>query len=147
MCWAVRAAINILKLLNWIKLGRDYNHPYPFLLYLNQCMVDLKCESEKFGITINLLYRGYKKMWLGVCSISLAILIQQDLDYILLKTDIHSFVSNTETFLSDIWKPRYIFPKFKYQNWKCCFRSQFLETYDSTEILLFFKLLIYCLKI
>ena len=56
------------------------------------------------------------KMRLGFSSIALAILIQQDLDYILLKTDIHSFVSNTETFLSDIWKLRYIFPKFKYQN-------------------------------
>ena len=56
------------------------------------------------------------KMRLGFCSIALAILLQQDLNYILLKTDIHSFVSNTETFLSDIWKPRYIFPKFKYQN-------------------------------
>ena len=38
-------------------------------------------------------------MRLGFCSIALAILIQQDLDYILLKTDIHSFVLNTETFL------------------------------------------------
>ena len=57
------------------------------------------------------------KMRLGFSSIALAILIQQDLDYILLKTDIHSFVSNTETFLSDIWKPRYRFPKFQFQNW------------------------------
>ena len=56
------------------------------------------------------------KMRLSFCSISLAILIQQDLDYILLKTDIHSFVLNTKTFMSDIWKPRYICPKFKYQN-------------------------------
>ena len=61
MCWAVRAGINILKILIWIKLGRDYNHPYPFLLYLNQCMVDLKCEFEKFGITINLYTVKIKK--------------------------------------------------------------------------------------
>ena len=81
------------------------------------------------------------KMRLGFCSIALAILIQQDLDYILLKTDIHSFVSNTETFLSDIWKPRYILPKFKYQNWYRCFRSQFLKPYDSTEILIIFLII------
>ena len=85
MCWAVCDAINILKI--WIKLGRDYNHPYPFFLYLNQCMVDLTCEFERFGITINLLkcYTGcVKKMRMG------ALIIPQD--HILLKTDIHSFL-------------------------------------------------------
>ena len=45
-------------------------------------------------------------MRMGFRSIALAILIQQDLDYILLKTDIHSFVSKTETFLSDIFGRR-----------------------------------------
>ena len=64
------------------------------------------------------------KMRIGFCSIALAILIQQDFDYILLKTDIQRFVQNTETFISDIWKPRYKFPKFQFQNWWFNFLSQ-----------------------
>ena len=47
-------------------------------LYLNQCMLDLTCESEKFGTTINLFtcYTGcIEKMRLGVCSIALALII------------------------------------------------------------------------
>ena len=57
------------------------------------------------------------KIRLDFCSITLPILLCKGLDYILWKTDIHSFVLNTETFLSDIWKPRYRFPKFQFQNW------------------------------
>ena len=52
-------------------------------------------------------------MRLGFCSIALAILITQGLNYILLKTDIHSFVLNTETFPCNIWKPNIDFQIFK----------------------------------
>ena len=62
--------------------------------------------SEPLPLPLPKVHGVTIKMRLGFCSFALAILIQQELDYILLKTDIHSFVLNTETFLSDIWKPR-----------------------------------------
>ena len=73
-------------------------------------------QKKVWSITVWVVQGDPIKMRLGFCSIALAILIQQDLDYILLKTDIHSF------------------------------QSQFLGTYDSTEILIFSELLIYSLK-
>ena len=75
-------------------------------------------------------------MRLGCCSIALAMLIQQGLDYIILKTDIHSFVSNTETFLSDIWKPRYRFTKHKTKTGNVTFGVSVWEAINPTNIYL-----------
>ena len=90
---------------------------------------------EKSQNSIKFVRQGVPiKMRLGFCSIALSILIQQGSDYILLKTGIHSFVLNTETFLSDIWKPRYRFPKFQFQNWQCNFLSQCLGSSHSKNL-------------
>ena len=88
---------------------------YVFCLTLNLAITN----NRSAFFTFQVFWQKFKHLSTG----TLAILIQKGFDYILLKTDINSFVSNTETVLSDFWKTRYRFPKFQFQNWWCNFLS------------------------
>ena len=54
-----------------------------------------------------------KKMRLGFCLISQQPNIRFSNRFFLLKTEIHTLVLNTQTFLSNVWEPRYLKNKIK----------------------------------